>query len=167
MTDPAGRGPVSWAKSDLPRTGPPRLARRLERGSWVDLLLGLAFTACWDLIALLVGGDANHWVHCGLECRPEQQVAVDHTQLWLVPLLLAVPVLVALLARRARVLVAVAQLAVFVLLLVATLHRLRQEQPRPIVAGQPAVGASRSPAVSPGSAPGEAGSAPTSTSRLA
>jgi hypothetical protein len=111
-----GNGPVafSWARPDdaeAPPAGGFRAAlrRRLEDVSWFDIAVAIAVTGVFDLvIGLVVSGYFG--AQCHSVCTLRNQAHEDRMLLLLIPVLLGLPpVLVALLIRRLRVLLAAIQ----------------------------------------------------------
>ncbi|MDQ1722096.1 MAG: hypothetical protein QOI26_1830 [Pseudonocardiales bacterium] len=122
---------VSWVDADRP--GAPverphsRLRDWLADVSWVDVALGLLAVAVYDLVGILV---VSGWqtARCGTECGLRTQLHL--MQVALVLSLVAVvlpPVLLTLVIRRGRLVMAVAQAALCLVMLlnaVSTEHRL-------------------------------------------
>lgn len=130
-TRPEQQAFVSWASGDRPGASvDPRFAglrNRLAEIGWLDMALGLVAVALYDLVGVLV---VSGWqsAACGSDCGMRTQLHLMHVALVLsLAVVVAPPVLLALVIRRGRVVVAVAQVALCLLMLlnaVSTEHRL-------------------------------------------
>jgi hypothetical protein len=112
----------SWARpaTDLPPARGLRasLGRRFQDVSWFDAFVAVAVTAVFDLVVGLVVS-AYYGTHCRSVCTLHQQAHEDRMLLLLIPLLLGLPpVLVALLLKRLRVLIASVQSVVCAALMI-------------------------------------------------
>jgi len=111
-----GNGPLafSWARPGEAEAPPARglmaaLRRRLQDVSWFDIAVAIAVTGVFDLVVgLVVSGYFG--AQCHDVCTLRHQAHEDRMLLWLIPVLLGLPpVLVALLLKRMRVLLAALQ----------------------------------------------------------
>jgi len=100
--------------------------RRLRDVSWFDVAVAVAVTAIFDfVVGLVVSG--YYGSHCRGICTLHQQAHEDRMLFLLIPLLIcAPPVLVALVTKQMRVLIAAVQLVICVTLLVHTALDLRK-----------------------------------------
>jgi H+/Cl- antiporter ClcA len=94
------------------------LRRRLQDVSWFDIAAAIGMTGVFDLvIGLIVSGYFG--AHCRNICTLHQQAHEDRMLLLLIPLLLGLPpVLVALLLKRLRVLLAAVQAVICAALMI-------------------------------------------------
>jgi hypothetical protein len=128
---------VSWAAESAPASSPPAagrwaagrraLARRLENYSWVDAFVAVVAAAVVDLLGVLI---VSGWqtAACGAVCGLRTQLHLMHVAAaWTLAVVVPLPLLVALLTRKARVAVAVVQVLLClgaVVSAVSTEHRL-------------------------------------------
>jgi hypothetical protein len=126
---------VSWVSASASQPPAPEhraawrraLARRLEGFSWFDALVVAISVVVLDLIGVLI---VSGWqsAACGDSCGLRTQLHLMHVAAaWTLAVVVPLPLLLALLARKARVVVAVLQglLCLGVLLnTVSTEHRL-------------------------------------------
>lgn len=121
---------VSWTggdRSTAAERSRPGLRDRLAEIAWVDAALGLVAVAVYDLVGILV---VSGWqsATCGGECGLRTQLHLMHVALVLaVAVVVVPPVLLTLIIRRGRLVVAVAQVALCLAMLlnaVSTEHRL-------------------------------------------
>ncbi|MEO7260153.1 MAG: hypothetical protein ABI047_02640 [Jatrophihabitantaceae bacterium] len=121
---------VSWVDGE--RSGaashrPSRLRNRLADISWIDAALGFVAVAAYDLVGILV---VSGWqtARCGGECGLRTQLHLMRVALVLSLVVVVLPpVLLALVIRRGRLVVAVAQSALCLLMVlnaVSTEHKL-------------------------------------------
>jgi hypothetical protein len=133
LTEPAGRNQASWS-TGTGSTGPrhPRLSRFLERTGWFEIAFTVVALGIYDLIAFLLGGVGINEARCpGGNCGPATskfiplptQLQILHDSYWLIPVLLALPLLVGLLLRRWLVLMAVVQVVVCAFLMMHIVSR--------------------------------------------
>ena len=121
---------VSWAAQRSPESEAVprgRLAELLENYSWFDAFVAALTVALVDLVGVLV---LSGWqtAACGEACGLRTQLHLMHVAAaWTLAVVVALPVLVALLARKGRVAIAVVQLLLCLGVLVNTVsteHRL-------------------------------------------
>ena len=127
-TQPSGRSQPSWStptSSTAPRH--PRLSRLIERIGWIELLFTLLALAVYDFLAFFLGGVGITEARCPRgSCgqgasKPiplPTQLQILHDARWIIPVLLALPLLVGLFLRRWLVLIAVLQVLVCIVVLV-------------------------------------------------
>jgi hypothetical protein len=122
---------VSWtagtASSSSPPAGRRALARRLENYSWFDAFVAAVAVALVDLLGVLV---VSGWqtAACGEACGLRTQLHLMHVAaVWALAVVVPLPVLIALLARKGRVAIAAVQILLCLGVLinvVSTEHRL-------------------------------------------
>jgi hypothetical protein len=127
-TQPSGRSQPSWSTTtSSAELRHPRLSRLIERIGWIELLFTLLALAVYDFLAVFLGGVGITEARCpGGGCGPADskfiplptQLQILHDARWIIPVLLALPLLVGLFLRRWLVLIALLQVAVCVFLLV-------------------------------------------------
>ena len=120
----------SWARPDAAAAPPERgfraaVRRRLQDVSWFDIAVAVAVTGIFDLVVgLIISGYFGS--HCRDICTLRQQAHEDRMLLILIPILLGLPpVLVALLIKRMRVLLAVLQSVICAALVIHAAFDLR------------------------------------------
>jgi hypothetical protein len=122
---------VSWA-ADKPAVAPASPGRRaltqlLENYSWFDAFVAVVAVAVVDLIGVLI---VSGWqtAACGEACGLRTQLHLMHVAaVWTLAVLVPLPLLVALLARKGRVAIAAVQVLLclgVVINAVSTEHRL-------------------------------------------
>ncbi len=125
---------VSWASADPAASGPARRPGRLRRlawrASWLDLALVIAGVLVLDFLTLFAATAAVHVRRCPVECGLASQATVLRDGFWVLPLVMAVPVLLALLLRKQRVAIATLQLALCAILLVQNADHLQRTEAR-------------------------------------
>ena len=122
VTEPAGRSQPSWSTATS-STEPkhPRLSRLLERIGWIEILFTVVALAVYDFLAFFLGGVGITEARCPggscgqAESKPiplQTQLQILHDSYWLIPVLLALPLLIGLILRRWLVWMVVVQVAV-------------------------------------------------------
>ena len=105
----------------------PRLSRLIERTRWFELVFTVLALLVWDFAAFFLGGVAINELRCPASaCGPANSKAIPlptqlqilHDATWVMPVLLALPLLVGLFFRRWLVLIALVQVMVCAFLLV-------------------------------------------------
>jgi len=127
-TQPSGRSQPSWSTTtSTTELRHPRLSRLIERIRWFELLFTLLALAAYDFLAFFLGGVGITEARCpGGSCGQAEskpiplptQLQILHDARWIIPVLLALPLLVGLFLRRWLVLIALVQVAVCIVLLV-------------------------------------------------
>ncbi|MEO6700568.1 MAG: hypothetical protein ABI140_03405, partial [Jatrophihabitantaceae bacterium] len=120
-TKPANRSQSWSAGASYGSTPPryPRLSRLVGRIGWIELTFTVLALFAYDLCAVIIVGLSAHAARCPrLNCSMATQLQISHDSYWLVPLTLALPLLVGLIVRKFRIMIALLQVAVCMFLLV-------------------------------------------------
>jgi hypothetical protein len=128
-TEPADRKNTSWSTpTSSTEQRHPRLSRFLERTGWFEIGFTVVALGIYDFIAYFLGGVGITEARCpGARCTPADsaskfiplptQIQILHDAYWVLPVLLALPLLVGLLLRRWLVLMVLVQVVVGLFLL--------------------------------------------------
>lgn len=132
LSQPAGRSQPSWS-TETSSTEPrhPRLSRFLERTGWFEMAFTVVALGIYDFAAFFLGGVGISEARCPGSCGPAgtktiplpTQLQILHDSYWLIPVLLALPLLIGLFLRRWLVLIALLQVLVCAFLMVHIVSR--------------------------------------------
>jgi hypothetical protein len=133
LSQPAGQSQPSWSTATS-STEPkhPQWSRFLERTGWFEIGFTVVALGIYDFMAFFLGGLGINEARCpGGNCGGPNsksiplptQLQILHDSYWLIPVLLALPLLVGLFLRRWLVLMVVVQVVVCAFLMTHIVSR--------------------------------------------
>jgi hypothetical protein len=131
---PSRSGYVSWsaagAGSDEPAARFSRLRGVGQRISWIDATLIMLGVLVYDGCALALSTVAANLSKCPGDCGLATRADILREGFWVIPLVTALPVVVAVLLGKRRIAIAVVQLLLCSILLVQQAHSLERTNDR-------------------------------------